>query len=254
MKKVDLNSDLGEGFGTYKIGNDEEIMKSITSANIACGFHAGDPLIMRKSVKLAIEHGVAIGAHPGFPDLAGFGRRKIEVTVEEVGDYVIYQIGALAAFVRALGGNIQHVKPHGALYNMACQDYKLAFAIARAVYEVDKDLILVGLSGSQILKAGRDLGLKVASEAFADRAYTHNGQLLSRRTESAVIDDIDETVKRALEMVEKGTITTVDGSKIEVEVDTICVHSDTSKSVEITKSLRKALIERGIKVEKMGNI
>ncbi len=251
VKKIDLNSDLGEGFGKYKLGNDEEMMKYITSANIACGFHAGDPLIMERSVKLAIKHGVAIGAHPGFPDLMGFGRREIKVTTEEVRDYVIYQVGALLAFVRTLGGNMQHVKPHGALYNIACQDYKIAHAIARAVYDVDKELILVGLSNSQILKAGRKVGLKVASEAFADRTYMQDGSLLPRNVKGAVLDNVEQILDRALEIVEKGTITTVNGSKIEVEADTICVHSDTPKSVEITKKLKETLVRHGIKVERM---
>ena len=251
-KKIDLNSDLGEGFGKYKAVNDEKIMESITSANIACGYHAGDPLIMEKSVKLAIKHGVAIGAHPGFPDLMGFGRRKIEVSVEEVRDYVIYQVGALMAFVHALGGNMQHVKPHGALYNMACQDYKIAYAVAKAVYDVDKELILVGLSNSQILKAGRDVGLKVASEVFADRAYTQDGSLLSRNMKGAVLDNIDQILSRSLEMVEKGTITTINGSKIKIEADTICVHSDTPKSVEITRKLKENFILHGVKVERIG--
>lgn len=251
MITIDLNSDLGEGFGTYNAGNDEEIMKSITSANIACGFHAGDPLIMEKSVKLAMKYGVAIGAHPGFPDLMGFGRRKMEVTAEEVRDYVIYQIGALMAFAHSVGENVQHVKPHGALYNMASWDYELAFAIAQAVHDVDKSLIIVGLSGSQILRAGKNVGLRVASEVFADRGYMQDGKLLPRNVEGAVVDDVEKILDRALEMVENGTITTVNGSKIKVEADTICVHSDTPKSMEITKKLKEALVHHGIKVERM---
>jgi len=248
---IDLNSDLGEGFGRYNAGNDEEIMKSITSANIACGFHAGDPLIMEKSVKLAMKYGVAIGAHPGFPDLMGFGRRKMEVTAEEVRDYVIYQIGALMAFAHSVGENVQHVKPHGALYNMASWDYELAFAIAQAVHDVDKSLIIVGLSGSQILRAGKNVGLRVASEVFADRGYMQDGKLLPRNVKGAVIDDVEKILDRVLEMVENGTITTVNGSKIKVEADTICVHSDTPKSMEITKKLKEALVHHGIKVERM---
>jgi len=174
---VDINSDLGESFGRYKIGNDELVIQQVTSVNIACGFHAGDPLVMEKTVRFALENGVAVGAHPGFPDLMGFGRRKMSISPEEAGAYIIYQVGALNGFMKALGGKMQHVKPHGAFYNMAAADYRLARAIAEGIYAVDSDLIIMGLAGSQLIKAGQDVGLRTASEVFADRAYTIEGTL-----------------------------------------------------------------------------
>ncbi len=251
MIEVDLNSDLGEGFGIYKAIGDEEIMKDVTSVNIACGFHAGDPLTMERSVDLAVKYGVAIGAHPGLPDLMGFGRREIKVTLQEARAYVMYQIGALAAFVRAHGKKLHHVKPHGALYNMAARDHDLALAIAKAVRDVDENLILVGLSGSQIIKAANELGIEAANEAFADRAYLPNGELVPRGVKGSVIDNVEEISERALEMVKNGKVTTIDGSVIEIEVDTICVHSDTPNSMDIVKKLRNFLSSNGIEVEKM---
>ncbi len=251
MIEVDLNSDLGEGFGIYKTGNDEEIMKSVTSVNIACGFHAGDPLVMEKSVSLAMKYDVAIGAHPGLPDLMGFGRREIKITPQEAKAYVIYQVGALMAFTKAHGGTLHHVKPHGALYNMAARDRDLALAIAEAVRDVDKNLILVGLAGSQIVKVANEVGIKAANEAFADRAYLPNGELVPRSVKGAVVTDVGEISKRALEMVKSGKTKAIDGSVVEIKVDTICVHSDTPKSLNIVKKLREFFSLNGIEVEKL---
>ena len=195
MIKVDLNSDLGEGFGIYKTDNDEEIMKSVTSVNIACGFHAVDPLTMEKSAALAVKYGVAIGAHPGLPDLMGFGRREIKITPHEAKAYVVYQMGALMAFANAHGATLHHVKPHGALYNMAARDHDLALAIAEAVRDVDENLTLIGLPDSQIVKATNEVGIKAANEAFADRAYLPNGELVPRSMEGAVIDDVEKDIQ-----------------------------------------------------------
>ncbi len=249
--KVDLNSDLGEGFGIYKTGNDEEIMKSVTSVNIACGFHAGDPLTMEKSVDLAVKYGVAIGAHPGLPDMMGFGRREIKITSREAKAYVTYQVGALMAFANARGAILHHVKPHGALYNMAARDHDLALAIAEAVKDIDKNLILVGLTGSQIVKAANEVRIKAANEAFADRAYLPNGELAPRSMKGSVVINVEEISKRALEMVKNGKIKTIDGSIIEIKVDTICVHSDTPKSLNIVKKLRESFSLNGIEVKKL---
>src|SRR5687768_11354680 len=187
--RIDLNSDLGESFGPWPMGQDEELMSSITSANVACGFHAGDPSVMRRTVALAGKHGVAVGAHPGFPDLVGFGRREIQATPQEVEDFVLYQVGALAAVAAVHGARLQHVKAHGALYNQACRDGGLADAIARAVAAFDRSLILLGLPGSALLRAGERAGLTVAAEVFADRAYEPDGSLASRRKPGSVIHD-----------------------------------------------------------------
>ena len=196
MYRVDLNSDLGESFGNYTIGMDEEILKYVSSANVACGWHAGDAMVMEKTVALAKEFGTAVGAHPGFPDLVGFGRRNMAVTPDEAKAYVRYQLGALMAFCTAHGVKIQHVKPHGALYNMAAVDEKLAIAMCEAVYEVDKDIIFMGLAGSKMITAAEKVGLRAASEVFADRAYNDDGTLVSRKLPGAVIKDKDLAIKR----------------------------------------------------------
>lgn len=248
MARIDLNSDLGESFGNYKIGNDEVVLQYVTSVNIACGFHAGDPLVMESTVKQALENNVAIGAHPGVPDLMGFGRRNMSISPEEAKAYIIYQVSALNGFVKAQGGNMQHVKPHGALYNMAAKDYKLARAIAEGVYAVDKELILMGLAGSELIKAGKDIGLCTASEVFADRAYTSEGILVSRNLPGAVIHDKVEAVERVLDMVLRGQVTTVDGGKINLEADSICIHGDNQEAVELVSHIIKSLKEANVEV------
>lgn len=248
MIKVDLNSDLGESFGNFKVGNDEVVLQFVTSANIACGFHGGDPQVMKYTVNKCLENNVAIGAHPGFPDLIGFGRRNLNVTPEEAKAYVMYQIGALNAFVKAKGGKMQHVKPHGAFYNMAAVDYNLARAIAEAVYEVDNDLILMGLAGGELIRAGEDVGLKTASEVFADRAYTSEGTLVSRKEKNSVIHDKNIAANQVLNMVLKGKVTSIDGKEIDIKADSICVHGDNKEAVALVKEIRKVLEENQVKI------
>lgn len=251
MYKVDLNSDIGESFGDYKLGLDEEVVKYISSANIACGYHAGDPMVMAKTVKLAIKENVAIGAHPGYPDIMGFGRREMKITKEEAKNYVKYQLGALWAFTESNGVNLQHVKPHGGLYNMAASDAELAMAIAEAVYEVDKDLILVGLANSELTKAGKQVGLKVANEVFADRAYNPDGTLVSRKKEGSMIHDTNLAISRVLRMVKEGKVEAITGEDIDIQADSICVHGDNPKAVDFVNQIRKALENEGITIMAM---
>ena len=253
MYKVDLNSDIGESFGNYSLGMDEEVMKFITSANIACGWHAGDAMVMDKTVAMAKKLNIAIGAHPGFPDLMGFGRREMKVSYEEAKNYIKYQIGALCAFSKSHGVELQHVKVHGAFYNMAAKDSNMARAIAEAVYEADKELILVGLAKSEMIKMGRDVGLKVANEVFADRAYNPDGTLVSRNINGAVIHDRDTAINRVIRMVKEGKVTSVTGEDINIQADTICVHGDNPSAVLFVQEIRKALEKENIKVEPMGS-
>src|ERR1700704_6907988 len=212
--RIDLNADVGESFGAYALGNDAALMPSITSANIAAGFHAGDPSVLRATIRLAKARGVAVGAHPGFPDLVGFGRRELNVTPKEAEDMVLYQVAAVAGVAAAEGVRIQHVKPHGALFNMAVRNAELSSAIARAVAAFDKSLILFGLPGSEILKAGEAAGLRVAAEVFADRAYEPDGSLASRRKPGSGIHDADAVVPRAVRMVTDQTVVAIDGSGV----------------------------------------
>ena len=246
--RVDLNCDLGESFGVYTLGHDEFVMPHVTSANLACGFHAGNPSVMRDTVGLAVEHGVAIGAHPGFSDLVGFGRRELQATPQEVEDLVAYQIGALAGVAAVEGARLRHVKPHGALYNMAARDQSLADAIARATLAVDRRLVLVGLSGSSLLEAGRNVGLAVASEVFADRAYDADGALVPRSYHGAVLTDPAEVVARALRMVREGAVAATTGERVNLRADTICVHGDTSGAADLAGRLRSALEAAGVRV------
>ncbi|QIZ67584.1 5-oxoprolinase subunit PxpA [Geobacillus subterraneus] len=250
MKTIDLNCDFGESFGVYRIGQ-EEILSCVTSVNIACGFHAGDPLVMRQTVQLAIRHGVAIGAHPGFPDLLGFGRRMMAVSPEEVYAYVVYQIGALSAFVKAEGGVMTHVKPHGALYNMAAKDTALSEAIAKAVYDVDPSLVLYGLAGSELIRAGQAYGLRTASEVFADRTYQADGSLTPRSDPQAVIADEDEAVKQVLTMIRDRRVRSVQGTDVSIEADTVCLHGDNEQAVRFAKRLRETLQKEGVAIEAM---
>jgi UPF0271 protein len=246
--RIDLNSDVGESFGAYRLGDDREVMRSITSANVACGFHAGDPDVMRATVCLAREAGVAVGAHPGFPDLPGFGRRELRASPREVEHMVLYQIGALDAIARAERVKLAHVKAHGALYNMAARDRSLADAIARAVRAFDPSLVLFGLPGSELVRAGEAAGLAVASEGFADRAYERDGSLASRSTQGSVLNDPEVVVRRAIEMVREGHVTARDGSRLAFRVETLCVHGDTPGAGELTRRLRAGLEASGIAV------
>lgn len=254
MYKVDLNSDLGESFGCYKIGMDDEVLKHITSANIACGFHAGDPIQMDKTVKLALENNVKIGAHPGFMDIMGFGRREMEISKEEVKAYIKYQLGALNSFAVSNGQKLQHIKAHGALYNMAAKDYELALAISQAVYEVDKDIILLGLANSSMIDAGKEVGLKVASEVFADRAYNSDGTLVSRSIEGSIIHDTEIAIKRVIKMVKENKVEAINGKYINIKADSICVHGDNPKAIEFVKNIREELIREGIKISCINEI
>ncbi|WP_409297188.1 LamB/YcsF family protein [Peribacillus sp. SCS-26] len=253
MPIVDINCDIGESFGAYTLGMDAEILDYVTSANIACGFHAGDPATMRKTVKLAIEKNVGIGAHPGLQDLAGFGRREMNISPQEAYDLVVYQIGALSAFVKAEGGNLQHVKPHGALFNMAAKNAGLAVAIAEAVYKVDPELVFFGLAGSELIKAGHKLGLRTANEVFSDRTYQEDGSLTSRRESNALIKDHETAVSQVIRMVSKGKVTSQQGSDISITADTVCIHGDGESALDFARYITSAFKKAGITVASIGS-
>ena len=245
---IDLNADVGESFGVYQLGNDEALLRHVTSANVACGLHAGDPGVMRRTVRLAIALGVAVGAHPGFPDLQGFGRRELNMGTQEVEDLVLYQVAALAGIAAAEGTRIRHVKPHGALYNMAAKDDRLASAVVAGVAAFDGALVLVGPPNSALLMAATARGLTVASEAFADRAYRSDGSLVPRHVAGAVIDDPEAVVQRAIRMVCTNEVVAIDGLKLTLRADTICVHGDTPRAASISGLLRQGLSDAGITV------
>ena len=246
---IDLNCDLGESFGAWTMGDDAGVLVHVSSANIACGFHAGDPATMRHTVDLAVRAGVAIGAHISLPDLQGFGRREMRVSADETHALSLYQIGALAGFAHAAGTKLRHVKPHGALYNMAARDAVLADAIARAVHDLDPALILVGLAGSELPRAGERAGLAVAREAFADRRYQADGSLTPRSEPGAVTDDIDTAVAQALAIVMQGEIVARDGLRLALCADTLCVHGDRPDAAVFAQRLRAALERAGVRVE-----
>jgi 5-oxoprolinase (ATP-hydrolysing) subunit A len=250
--RIDLNSDVGESFGAYTLGNDAALMVSITSANIAAGFHAGDPSVLRETIRLAKTHGVAIGAHPGFPDLTGFGRRELKVTPSEAEDFVLYQIAAVAGVAAAEGARLAHVKAHGALFNMAARDRPLADALARAVAAYDRSLRLFGPPDSEMVSAARALGLPVALEVFADRAYEADGRLASRQKPGAVIHDVETVVARAVALIADRTVVALDGSRLRMEADTICIHGDTPGSGRLAAAVRAGLENAGIAVKAIG--
>lgn len=250
--KIDLNCDLGEAFGNYSFGGDHQIIPLITSANIACGFHAGDENVMYETVKLAKENGVGIGAHPGFHDIQGFGRRNMDLTPDEIYTLVAYQIGALSAFCRIHDVKINHVKPHGALYNMGARDKDIAHAIAQAVYDVDPSLILVGLSNTLLVSEAEAVGLKAANEVFADRRYEENGQLVSRKEADAVLTDTDEAIEQVVKMVKENKVIAKTGKEIELKADTICVHGDGAHALEFVSKIRERLTKEGILITKLG--
>ncbi len=252
IKYIDLNSDVGESFGTYAIGRDEEIMKFITSANIACGMHAGDPLVMEKTVSLAKIYGVAIGAHPGYPDLQGFGRRLLHMNSREIKAYIIYQIGALQAFAAREGIKLQHVKVHGALYNLTMKDEIAAQAVVESVKEVDRDLIILTPFNSQMGKIARESGLKVCREFFADRAYDKDGFLIDRRREGALILDKEVVAERVLYLMKEEKVKTIEGEELPFEVDTICLHGDTPEAVNLAQHLCQTLKENWISLKPFG--
>ena len=239
--QIDLNCDLGESFGAWRMGDDDNAMQHISSANIACGMHAGDPTTMRATVAAAVRYKVAIGAHPSLPDLQGFGRREMQVSPAEVHAMVLYQIGALSGFATAAGARLRHVKPHGALYNMSARDPAIADAIAEAVSDFDARLILVGLSGSESIKAAERRGLHAAHEVFADRRYRADGRLMPRSLPGAVIDDIDMAVAQALDLATRGEVVADDGSLLQPQADTLCLHGDRADSADFARRLRLAL-------------
>lgn len=252
MYRIDLNCDLGESFGAYTLGADAEILQYVTSANIACGFHAGDPGVMHNTVNLALRQQVALGAHPGLPDLIGFGRREMAVSPREVFAMVVYQIGALDGFIKAAGGRMQHVKPHGALYNMAARQPQLAEAIAEAVYKVNPELILFGLAGSELVKAGAKAGLRAAQEVFADRTYQADGSLTPRSQPDALITDPQQAVSQVIGMVRTGQVTSRDGTGVALQADTVCIHGDGAAALAFARHIRETLAGAAIEVQPAG--
>jgi UPF0271 protein len=246
---IDLNCDMGESFGAWSMGNDLGILPYVTSANIACGFHGGDPATMRKTVAAAIQHGVALGAHPGLPDLVGFGRRAMQITPQEAYDMVVVQVGALAGVAASQGGRLHHVKAHGALYNMAAKQPELANAIAQAVFDVDSSLVFYALASSALVQAGQEAGLTVAQEVFGDRSYQSDGSLTPRTQPNAMIEDATVSIRQVLRMITEGKIATVQGVDIAVKADTLCLHGDQPDAVAFAKSIRLALQEAGVQVK-----
>ena len=251
VKKIDMNSDVGESFGNYKLGLDEDVIPLISSANIACGFHAGDPAVMKRTIAIAKENGVALGAHPGLPDLMGFGRRNMDVSLEEIQDYVTYQVGALLAFARAQGMQLQHVKPHGALYTMAVQNPEIWDAVAEAVSAIDPALILFVLAGSDredLEAVGAKHGIRIAFEFFGDRAYNPDGSLVSRKLPGAVMHDHQQVAEKVLKLVTEGSVVCADGSEIQLAADTICVHGDNPAALQLVKKIRETLQASGVEI------
>ena len=248
MYQVDLNADLGESFGSYTIGLDSEVTKHVSSANIACGWHAGDPMVLDATLALAKERGIAVGAHPGYPDLMGFGRRNMACSPDEIKNYVTYQLGAFAAFAKVHGLEIQHVKAHGAMYNTAGKDLKQALAIARAVHDFDPNICLLALAGSKMVDAAAELGMKCASEFFADRGYEEDGSLVARTKEGAMISDENQAIERVIRVVREGKVRAVTGNDIAVRCDSVCVHGDNAHAVAFVKTIRERLTAEGIEV------
>jgi len=248
MTTIDVNCDMGESYGAWKIGADAAVMPFVSSANIACGFHGGDPATIRGTVRLAVDHGVAIGAHPSLPDLQGFGRRVMRISPQDMYDLVVYQAGAVEAFARAAGARLHNVKCHGALYNMAANDEGLAEAMARAVRDLGGGVMLYALSGSKNFSIARAMGLRVAGEVFADRGYADDGTLAPRGTPGAMIEDAAVAAERAVAMVEKRVVTTLSGKSMPVSADTLCLHGDQPGAVAFAKAIRKAFAERGVDV------
>ena len=248
MKSIDINCDMGESYGAWKMGADAEVMPYISSANVACGFHGGDPATIRQTVRLAVDHGVAVGAHPSLPDLQGFGRRAMKISPQDMYDLVVYQAGAVEAFARAAGARLHHVKCHGALYNMAAQDEALSEAMARAVRDLGGGVMLYALSNSTMMHVGRKEGVKVAGEVFADRGYSDDGTLSPRGKPGAMIEDAAVAVERALAMIDNGYVSALSGKPVPVSADTLCLHGDQPGAVTFARAIRKAFAERGITV------
>lgn len=252
MLSIDLNCDMGESFGPWRMRNDAALMRHISSANIACGFHAGDATTMHRTVDLAIEHNVAVGAHPGYPDLQGFGRRALSMQPSEIFDIILYQVSALKGICEAVGTRLNHVKPHGALYNKAAKDGEIARAIAEAVLQIDASLILYGLSGSLSICEAEKAGLRTASEVFADRTYQPDGSLTPRSEPNALIRDLETASAQAVQMARARTVTATDGTTVPVTADTICVHGDTENALEMAAAIRRRFAEENITVRPVG--
>lgn len=248
--KIDFNCDMGESFGAWKMGLDEEVIKHVTSSNVACGYHAGDPVWMQHTVQLAKENNVAIGAHPSYPDLLGFGRRNMTATPEEARAYVKYQVGALQGFLG--GAKLQHVKAHGALYNTAVKNDDLAKGICQAILDIDPEIILVVLAGSKWVQIGKEMGNRIAQETFADRAFNADGTLVARSVEGSLLHDPEVVVERSLKIVTEGKATAITGEEIHIEADTICLHGDNPGAVELASALRRQFEESGVEVVPMG--
>ncbi len=245
---VDLNSDLGESFGSWKMGNDEQILPVVTSANIACGFHAGDPLGILKTLKQAVKLGVSIGAHVAYPDLVGFGRRNMDLSRDELIADVLYQISALDGLAKVAGSKVKYVKPHGALYNTIAKDQVQAQAVIDAIKMYNPELVLVALAGSNLVEQAKVSGLKVVSEAFADRAYNRDGSLVSRRLEGAVLHDSEFVAKRVVSMLQNGGVESIDGIFTPIQADTICLHGDTDGALEMSTAIKAELLKNNIQI------
>ncbi|MDE9429370.1 LamB/YcsF family protein [Xenorhabdus bovienii] len=249
IKAIDLNSDLGESFGQWKMGNDAEMLGIVSSANVACGFHAGDPVGILQTLKSAKENQVVIGAHVSYPDLVGFGRRNMDIASHELTADVIYQIGALQGLALAAGTRVRYVKPHGALYNTIANDERQALAVIEGILVIDPNLVLVGLAGSNILRLAQEKGLKTIAEAFADRAYTAAGELVSRREAGAVLHDANLVAQRMLQLVTEGGVDSIDGKFTPIKADSICVHGDSSGALDMAKQVKKVLQQAGITIQ-----
>ena len=252
VREIDINCDMGESFGMYKMGLDEEVIKYISSANIACGFHAGDPVWMQRTVKLAEAHGVSIGAHPSFPDLVGFGRRNMNISTEELRADILYQVGALRAFTK--NKELQHVKPPGAMYNMAVKDQALAHSICDVLMEIDSNIILIALHGSKWIDIAKNTGTRVAKEIFSDRALNPDGTLVDRSNPEAVLHDINQVTDRTLKMIIEGRVETITGKEIEVQADSVCIHSDTPNAVQIASNLHSELLKTGTNIRPLNEL
>jgi 5-oxoprolinase (ATP-hydrolysing) subunit A len=250
--RIDINCDMGESFGAYKLGRDAEVMHYISSANIACGWHAGDPMVMEQTVRMAREKGVAVGAHPGYPDLMGFGRRRMDLTPQEIENYMLYQMGALYAFTKAHGLPLQHIKAHGSLGNLAFVDLEISKAIGRAAARFSKDIIMVAYSGTVMVQAAKEVGVKFVEEVYADRVYNPDGTLQSRKITGSVIHDPEKAAGQALTMVREGYVAAHDGTKIKVKPESLCVHGDTPTAISILQKIREELGKASIAVKPMG--
>lgn len=249
MPKIDLNCDMGESFGSWRMGRDAELMDYVSSINVACGFHAGDATVIRKTVETAIKKNVAIGAHPSFPDLQGFGRRAMALSAQEISDVVLYQVAALKGMCEAFGAKLHHVKPHGALYNQAAKDAQTAEAIAEAVKAIDEKLIFYGLSNSFLISAAEKINLKTASEVFADRTYRPDGTLTPRTEQNALIHDAEQSVSQVLQMIREQSVTAANGETVAIKSETVCIHGDGENALEFSKAIHRQLIENGISIQ-----